>query len=115
MSTETKTRPNQNPILDAARDSWDSYDGLSCAVELAFACATGLWLAGEYVPSDWAFSPGAFRCAVDERADYMAEEFYFIGEEVWSALESGDADVVREAGRAAIMLIDYAKSIGQEL
>ena len=105
----------QNPILEAARDGWDSHDGRCCAMNGAFACADALQLAGEFVPADWEYSPGLLGGPGMTEAAYMGAEYGDIGAVVWAELVAGRDDTVRFAGRAFLMLAAYADSVAGDL
>jgi hypothetical protein len=98
----------RNAILVAARDEWDPYDARDCALNLQFACADGLALAGESVPAEWEYRPSPFLAGYaddDGGTDYMTREYDYIGEVIADAIASGDADAVRQAGDAVRMLV----------
>lgn len=49
---------NTNPVLDAFREDFDSYDAFSSALNAQFDIAECLFRYGVEVPASWEFSPG---------------------------------------------------------
>jgi hypothetical protein len=49
---------NTNPVLDAFREAFDSYDPWGSALSAHFDIAECLYRHGVPVPSEWEFSPG---------------------------------------------------------
>lgn len=67
---------NTNPVLDAFRDSFDSYDPWGSAINAHFDIAECLYRYGAPIPTEWQFSPGLGAGGVfdEENESYFAAQ-----------------------------------------
>lgn len=87
-----------NRKIDMLPLSWDNSDKWGSVMSWAFACADALYFAGEMIPSEWQFQPGAMSGELDRSENTEHSEAVWITEDV----EDGTItwDDVRHLGNA---------------
>lgn len=101
---------NTNPVLDALRDSFDSYDSWGSTISAHFDIAETLYRYGAPIPEEWQFSPGlaAQEDFNEEEASYFAAQCdLFMREGHYSNLVHAGNVLMRYAAQLRLAGEDY--------